>query len=230
MDDWFFAAMTSLWLGILTSSMPCPLATNIAAITYISRRVNNPRLAIGYGALYTIGRTVTYIALGMLLINGLLSIPSLSFFLQKYMNKLLGPLLILAGMILLELLQFNSGSNRLGQWIEKRADSWGLWGAGLMGVIFALSFCPLSAALFFTNLIALGVQYQSGVIFPALFGVGTAAPVTAFAVILAFSAHSLSKAYNRLTQVEWWARQTTGALFIFIGVYYCLVHIFHIIT
>ena len=106
MNDYLPGIISALWLGILTSISPCPLATNIAAISYISRRVGNPSQVLFTGFLYTAGRSFAYIVLGMLLVFSLLSAPFISNFLSKYMNKLLGPLLIIVGMFLLELIKF----------------------------------------------------------------------------------------------------------------------------
>ena len=89
-----------MWLGILTSISPCPLATNIAAISYIARRVDSPRHVLASGALYTLGRTISYVALGVLLVYSLVSAPVVSHVLQKYIGKIIGPLLVIVGMFL----------------------------------------------------------------------------------------------------------------------------------
>jgi cytochrome c-type biogenesis protein len=217
-----FAVGSALWLGILTSISPCPLATNIAAMSYIGRRVDRPTYVLGAGIFYTAGRSLTYFVLGWLIVTSVLLTPSLSFFLQKYMYKVLGPLLILVGMFLLELLSVPLGHSKLGQWVQERAAAWGLWGAGALGIVFALSFCPVSAALFFGSLIPLALQHQSGLFLPLLYGIGTALPVVFFAVVIALGTYSLSKVFNRITQVEWWARRVTGILFILIGMYLSL--------
>jgi cytochrome c-type biogenesis protein len=220
---------SALWLGILTSISPCPLATNIAAISYIGRRVSSTRQVFLSGLLYTLGRTVAYLALGILLVASILSIPQLSMFLQKYMNKLLGPILILVAMFLLNMIQVNFSTGSMSQKMQKRVDSLGIWGAGLLGIVFALSFCPVSAALFFGSLIPLSIKYDSSITLPAIYGVGTALPVIVFAVIIALSAQSVGRAFNRLTQIEWWARRITGLLFLVVGIYYSLRFIFEVI-
>lgn len=230
MDGAIVAAGSAFWLGVLTSISPCPLATNIAAISYISKGLGTPRRVFATGALYTIGRMLTYLALAALLVASVLSIPRLSNFLQTYMNKLLGPILILVGMFLLGLLQFNFSLSVTGGALEERFQSWGVWGAALLGMLFALSFCPVSAALFFGSLVPLALQHQSTVGLPALYGVGTGLPVLVFAVLIAAGAQSVSKAFNRLAQVEKWARIVTGMVFIGVGIYFCLAHIFQVFT
>ncbi len=217
---------TALWLGILTSISPCPLATNIAAISYIGRRVGNPREVFWTGVVYTLGRMLAYVGLGILLVACLTSVPLVSQLLQKYMNKVLGPVLILAGMFLLEMLTLNVASPGLSEKLQYRFTTWGVWGAGLLGVIFALSFCPVSAALFFGSLLPLAVKRESSVLLPSLYGVATGLPVLLFALLVAFGAQSLGRIFNKFTLIEWWARRITGAVFVVVGIYYSLTFIF----
>ena len=229
MGEYAVGITTALWLGILTSISPCPLATNIAAISYIGRRVGSARQVFLTGILYTLGRTLAYLALGVLLVAGALSVPQLSMFLQNYMNKLLGPILIIVAMFLLELIEVNFSGAGVSEKMQKRVDALGIWGALLLGVVFALTFCPVSAALFFMGLIPVSLEVKSGVLLPSLYGVGTALPVLVFATILALSAQSIGKAFNLMTQVEWWARRITGVLFLLVGFYYSLKFIFEVI-
>lgn len=228
MNELLPAALSALWLGILTSISPCPLATNIAAISFISRRISRTRVLFLMGILYTLGRMLTYVILAILLVTSILSIPQVSHILQKYMNKLLGPILIFVGMILLELIHINVSSSGLTEKMQKRVEAGGIWGAGLLGVLFALSFCPISAALFFGSLIPLSVKCSSSLMLPALYGIGTGLPVFLFALLIAFGAQSVGKTFNKLTQLEWWTRRITGIIFILIGIYFCLAYIFAI--
>lgn len=216
----------ALWLGILTAVSPCPLATNVVAVSFIGRRVGSTRQVLFSGLTYALGRMVVYLALGLLTTASLFAIPEVSYFLQKYMNKLLGPILILVGIFLLGLIRLNVGKSLVGEKWEQRAGKGGIWGAGLLGMVFALSFCPVSAALFFGSLIPLSIKHGASVLIPSLYGIGTALPVLMFAFLLAFATQSVGKVYNRLTQVEHWARKITGLLFVAAGLYYCLVYVF----
>jgi cytochrome c biogenesis protein CcdA len=228
MNNFFSGMALAVWLGVLTSISPCPLATNIAAISYIGKKVEHPRLVLLTGLLYTLGRAVAYLVLGILLVRSLLSAPHISFFLQRNMMKILGPLLIVVGMFLIGLLNVNiTGSGMSGKMLA-RADRMGMWGAGLMGIVFALSFCPTSAALFFGSLIPLAVKSESGVILPLLYGIGTALPVVAFAFLVAVGAHYVGRVFHRITQFELWARRATGVLFIGIGIYFSLKYVFQL--
>ncbi len=228
-DAAFLGVASALWLGILTSISPCPLATNIAAVSFIGKQFTSaPRVALS-GIFYVLGRMLAYLGLGMALVASLLSAPQLSVFLQKYMNRILGPVLILVGMVLLELLRFNLAGGGVGERMRERAGKGGVWGAGLLGFLFALSFCPVSAALFFGSLIPLSVKDGSRVLYPLMYGAGTGLPVIVIAMMIAFGAKSIGALFRKLTRVELWARRITGAIFIAVGVYYSLVYIFEIL-
>jgi cytochrome c-type biogenesis protein len=229
MSPFFLGAFSALWLGILTSISPCPLATNIAAISFLGKRIDSSRHVFLSGLFYTLGRMITYLALGILAVAGLLSIPGLSHFLQKYMNRLLGPLLILVGMILLELIQLNVSGSIAGERVRKRAGKGDIWGAGLLGITFSLSFCPVSAALFFGSLIPLSVKHESHIVLPSLYGLGTGLPVVFFAVLMAMGARFVGKAFQGITRIERWVRYITGGIFIVVGIYYSLTYIFGVL-
>ncbi|MFA4948500.1 MAG: aromatic aminobenezylarsenical efflux permease ArsG family transporter [Candidatus Krumholzibacteriia bacterium] len=226
MDGFFVGVSAAFYLGILTAISPCPLATNIAAISYIGRRLENPRQVLLTGILYTLGRTVTYLVLGVLIVASILSMPAVSHFLEKYMNRALGPILIVAGMFLLGLLGFTSSGPGMSAKMQKRIKSGGLWGAGLLGMLFALSFCPVSAALFFGSLIPLAVAHHSRLVIPAIYGIATGLPVLVFAVLIATGARRVGAAFDRLTAIELWARRITGAAFVLVGILYSLTYIF----
>lgn len=230
MNELLLAVLSAFWLGILTSISPCPLATNIAAISFVSRQVQSPFKVFLTGLLYTAGRTLTYLVLGALLVSSLLSAPDISHLLQKYMNKALGPVLILVGMVLLELIRIGLSTSAVSEKTQKRVQALGISGALLLGVLFALSFCPFSAALFFGTLIPLALRYESALILPLAYGTATGLPVLLFAILIAIGTKRVAQAYNKLTAFENWARRITGAIFILVGIYYCLVHIFGILS
>ena len=226
MDPFLMAVGSALWLGILTSISPCPLATNIAAISYVSKRVGSARLVLLSGLLYTLGRTLAYFLVALLVVKSLISVPAVSIFLQQNMNLILGPVLVAVGVLLLDVIPWPwTGGSGVSQRVQTMVDSAGLWGAGLLGMVFAMSFCPVSAALFFGSLVPLAVRHQSSVLLPSVYGVGTALPVVVFSVILAFAAGRISMAFNALTVMERWMRRVTAAVFMGIGGYYCAVYL-----
>jgi cytochrome c-type biogenesis protein len=223
--QWFDIGM-ALWLGILTSISPCPLATNIAAISYVGRRVGNAKMVLLSGLLYTIGRTVAYVLVGILVVKGLLSIPGVSNFLQHYMSRITGPVCIVVGLLLLDIVKFSFGGGGVSERLQKRVDAMGIWGAGLLGLLFALAFCPTSAGLFFGGLVPIAVRTGSTVTMPALYGIGTALPVIVFAVVIAFATQAVGRIFNVLTVVDKWARKITAVLFLLVGLYLILTQWF----
>jgi cytochrome c biogenesis protein CcdA len=225
---WLLAAGSALWFGILTSISPCPLATNITAMSFVGRRLGSPMKVLLAGILYTLGRSLTYMALGTLLVASLLSAPRVSLVLQRTMNKALGPILIVVGIFLLGIIPLRLPSSGWVQKVGERIAKWGALGAFLLGVLFALTFCPVSAALFFGSLLPLAVEQASPVLLPALFGIGTGIPVLGFAVAIALGAKSLGKAFGKLAKVERWVRLATGGVFIGVGIYLTLLHLFRV--
>jgi len=227
MEVFFFPLLSALWLGILTSISPCPLASNIAAVSFILKRVDHTSYVFASGILYTLGRVIGYTGLGVLITSSLLSIPQTSYFLQNYMNKILGPILIIAGFFLLGIFQFTflglSSSDKL----VSRFKNLGAVGNVLLGILFALSFCPISAALFFGSLIPLALKNSSSIILPATYAIGTGLPVLAFAILIAMGIKNIGNIFKRVTLFEYWTRKVIGIIFILVGVYYILTHIFY---
>jgi cytochrome c-type biogenesis protein len=217
-------AATALWLGILTSISPCPLATNVAAMSFIGRRTDSARGALWTGVLYTAGRALAYAVLGMLVVGGLLAIPTVSHWLQANMIRLLGPVLMVTALFLLEWITLGRSGGRFTGWAQRRAAAMGLGAAFFLGFMFALAFCPVSAALFFGSLIPLGLEAGSGFWLPLIYGVGTALPVLVFGLVLALAAGRIGRIFDRVTVIERWMRRGTGAVFLLIGLYFLFVY------
>jgi cytochrome c-type biogenesis protein len=222
MQSYYLDIFSAFWLGILTSISPCPLATNIAAVSFISRNLGSSKKVLWSGLLYAAGRMLTYVAIAVLAIVSLLSLPEVSFFLESNMHKIIGPLLIVVGIILLDVIPISFSASLVGNSVQEKAGKWGMWGSGLLGIIFALTFCPLSAALFFGSLIPLAIDGKSPVMMPSVYGLGTALPVVAFALVMVFSVKSIGKVFTKLTQIEKWVRKLTAVIFIGAGIYLLL--------
>jgi len=158
----------------------------------------------------------------------MLSIPDLAMFLQQYMNKFLGPVLIVAGLFLLEIWRPNLPGAGLGARLQGRVERYGVWGAAILGMVFALSFCPISAALFFGSLIPIAIEHESGVLMPTLYGIGTALPVVVVAALVAGGTRFVGTIFNKLSVFERWARRITAVIFILVGVYYTLIYLFDV--
>ena len=223
--EWWFALGGVILLGLQTSISPCPLTTNIAAISYITRNASKSRDVLLSGLLYTLGRTLAYVLLAMLILSAMLwSGEAMTRLMQTKIHGYLGPVLIVIGMMLLGMLSFNFGGVQ-GEKMQKIADSLGLWSALPLGAIFALAFCPTSAATFLAT-ITLSSQFQSNILFPSLFGIGTAVPVLIFAGIIALNAQLLGKAFSVMGKIDRWTRTVTGTLFITVGIWFSLRYVY----
>ena len=224
MTDILIGIGSAVWLGILTSISPCPLATNVAAISFLAKKITHPFFVLLSGIAYTVGRMVTYAILGFILINSILSIPQVAQFLQKYMVKALGPILIVTGLILLDVIKINFPGLSLSQKHHNKLAEAGVPGSFLLGAVFALAFCPVSAALFFGSLIPLALSHKLGAALPFIYGIGTGLPVLVFAIAIAMGVTSLSHWFNKLTKLEYYMRKATGGIFIVVGLYYIGVY------
>jgi len=218
--------LSALFLGLLTAISPCPMATNIAAIAYVSRRVTDRRYAVMTGTLYTLGRMISYSVLGILIIVAGLEIPGIASFLQDFGEQILGPLLIVVGLIMLNIdrLSFSLGGGKLSSIGGKVADR-GMIGGLLLGILFALAFCPYSAVLFFGVLIPLALKTTGGVTLPAVFAIGTGLPVLVFGMLISIGVSRVSTWLNALTRAEKIIRVIVSIVFIGIGIYYVVLWI-----
>ena len=218
--------LSAFLLGLLTAIAPCPLATNIAAIAYISRNVTDRKYAVITGTLYTLGRMFSYSVIGILIIVIGLEIPGVSLFLQDVGERVLGPILIVVGLIMLNIdrLSFGKGGGKLASLGEKVAD-WGMIGGFLLGVIFALAFCPYSAVLYFGVLMPVALKSTGGVALPAVFAIGTGLPVLILGTLLSFGVAGVSSWLNAITRVERIIRIIVSIVFIGVGTYYIVLWI-----
>lgn len=220
MNDALWSAGAAFWLGILTSVSPCLLATNVAAISFLARRADRVRHVLVASLGYIVGQAVAFVLLAASLVTSLLSVPLVAHALQKYMFRLLGPLLILCALFLLEMVALQLGSGRLKAWAQARAQGGGFSVAALLGIVFAMSFCPTTAALFFGSLLPLATAHQSAILLPLIYALGVALPVMVFSLLIALMAHRVAAAFARVGQVERWARHGTGGIFLVVGLYF----------
>ena len=216
-----FPILTAFLLGLMTAISPCPLAANITAIGYISKDMVNQRKVFVNGLVYTLGRAISYTAIGLLFFFGASQFEFAGFF-QKWGEKLLGPLLLIIGLFMLGVINLKiPGMGSLSEKMENKKNS-GFWGVLLLGVVFALAFCPYSGVLYFGMLMPMTVSSASGLYLPLIFAIATGIPVIIFAWLLAFSVGSIGNVYNRLKTFESWFRRVVAVLFIGVGLYYII--------
>ena len=217
-------AVTAFLLGLLTALSPCPLATNIAAIGYIGKRIGNRKGVFLQGLLYALGRTIAYTLLGVVLIAVLqsgASVFGIQNFIATYGEMILPPALLLIGLFMLFGNRINLPSFGFGgkdDWLARQGGA----GALLLGVLFALTFCPTSGVFYFGMLIPMSASTTMGYMLPIFFAAATAMPVLVVAWILAFSAGQIGTVYGKMQTMQKWLNITVGVLFIAIGIYYCI--------
>jgi sulfite exporter TauE/SafE len=216
-----YAALTALILGLMTAISPCPLATNISAIGFISRDLSDRNRVFISGLVYTLGRAVSYTAIGVIIFLGAGKFEITKLF-QGWGEKLLGPILILIGLFMLDFIRLRIPGLNLAERMEKRKNK-GYWSALLLGIVFALAFCPYSGVLYFGMLIPITVASPSGLFLPLIFAIATGLPVIIFAWLLAYAVGNVGKAYNRLKAFELWFRRAIAVLFIGVGIYYVVI-------
>ena len=222
LENSHYAALTAFILGLMTAISPCPLATNISAIGYISRDIENRRRVFIKGLVYTLGRAVSYTGLGIILYFGA-SKMHVSLLFQGWGEKLLGPLLIIIGLLMLDFIKikfpgFSDLTERMGEQ-SKRS----YWGTLLLGMVFAMAFCPYSGVLYFAMLIPMSIGSASGLYLPVVFAIATGLPVILFAWLLAYAVGNVGKLYNQIRTFELWFRRVVAVLFILVGIYYIKV-------
>jgi cytochrome c-type biogenesis protein len=213
--------LTAILLGLMTSISPCPLATNITAIGFISKDIDNRNRVFLNGLFYTLGRAITYTSIAVIIYLGADQFRFSGFF-QQYGEKIIGPLLIVIGVFMLDLVRIKfPGLSGLTSRMEKRR-SWRFIDAVLLGMVFALAFCPYSGVLYFGMLIPLTVANPSGLYLPLLFAVATGIPVILFAWLLAYTVSGIGGIYNKIKVFELWFRRIIAMIFIVVGIYYII--------
>ena len=218
-----YSFITAVILGLMTAISPCPLATNITAIGFISRNIESRRHVFLSGLVYTLGRVVSYTALALLIYAGADKI-NISRFFQGWGEKLIAPLMIIIGLFMLDIIRIRfPGLAALTSKFEDE-DKKGLWRALLLGMIFALAFCPYSGVLYFAILMPLSVSSSNGLFLPVIFAVTTGLPVIIFAWLLAYSVDHVGRLFDRVKLFEKWFRRIVAVIFIGTGIYYLVIN------
>jgi sulfite exporter TauE/SafE len=211
--------LSALILGLMTAISPCPLATNITAIAFISKEIEDKKRVFINGVIYTLGRSISYTAIGLLFYFGASTFKVAGFF-EKFGEKALGPILIFIGLFMLDIIRIKfPGLGKLTEKMESKSCS-GFFGVLLLGIVFALGFCPYSGVLFFGMLIPMTITSVSGLYLPIVFALGTGLPVIIFAWIIAYTVSGVGNMYNKIKLFELWFRRIVSVLFILVGIYY----------
>ncbi|MGA2259086.1 MAG: aromatic aminobenezylarsenical efflux permease ArsG family transporter [Thermoguttaceae bacterium] len=223
------SAAMAFGLGLWTAVQPCPMTANLAAVSYLGRRAGSSGSALFASLLYAAGQMIAYVSLALAVLEGIASAWRLSEWLQQHVNQVLGPIWILTAMVLLDLLRFRLPGVRVGPKWQSKIDAWGAWSALPLGVVLALGFCPVSATIFFVDLLTIAVGGGSRVLYPALYALGAALPVLAIAILLGAGSRWLGSAQNRTQQVQRWLNWAAGGALLAVGIYYALKFNFEVL-
>ena len=214
--------LTALLLGLMTAISPCPLATNITAIGFISKDVEDKRKVFINGLVYTLGRAVSYTLLAVIIFIGADQFKISGIF-QLYGEKIIGPLLIIIGLLMLDILKIKfPGLSKITRRFQETGTNT-YWDVLLLGIVFALAFCPYSGVLYFGMLIPMTISSASGLYLPVVFAVATGIPVIIFAWLLAYTVSGVGRLYTRLKIFEIGFRRVISVVFIAVGVYYVVI-------
>ncbi len=226
LDNTSIPAITAFILGILTAISPCPLATNVTAIGFIGKDIENHHRIFINGLLYTLGRIITYTILGVILIPILregASMFSVQKAVSKYGEMLIAPLLIVIGIYMLDIIKLNLPKiNFSGNNLKRKTK--GSWSALFLGILFSLAFCPTSGIFYFGMLMPMSAAETGGYLLPVVYAIATGLPVILVAWVLAYSVAGLGKLYNRIQVFEKWFRKVVAILFIAVGIYYAVMY------
>jgi len=213
--------LSALVLGLMTAISPCPLATNITAIGFISKDIENRHRVFINGLLYTLGRAISYTAIALVIFLGVDQFKFSGIF-QQYGEKFLGPLLIIIGLFMLDVIKMKfPGMGKLTSRMENKA-TWNYIDTILLGIVFALAFCPYSGVLYFGMLVPMTVASASGLYLPVIFALATGIPVILFAWVLAYTVSGIGHVYHKVKTFEKWFRRIIAILFILVGIYYII--------
>ena len=216
-----YSVVTAMILGLMTAISPCPLATNISAIGFISRDIEDRRRVFLNGLVYTLGRAISYTGIAVIIYFGAGQI-DLSGWFQRWGEKLLGPILIIIGLFMLDFITVNlpgigSFTEKIG---EKGRSSY--MNTLFLGMLFAMAFCPYSGVLYFVMLIPMTIASADGLLLPVVFAIATGIPVIIFAWLLAFAVGNVGKMYSRIKVFEIWFRRVVAVLFIGVCIWYII--------
>ncbi len=213
--------LTALLLGLMTAISPCPLATNITAIGFISKDIKDRNRVFFNGLFYTLGRAITYTALALIIFLGVDQLKFSGFF-QRYGEKFIGPLMLIIGLLMLDVFKIKFPAfSRLTSGMQNK-QRWSYFDAVLLGLVFALAFCPYSGVLYFGMLVPMTVTSASGLYLPLVFAIATGIPVIIIAWLLAYTVSGVGNVYNKMKTFELWFRRVIAVLFIAVGIYYII--------
>ncbi|MCK9499047.1 MAG: aromatic aminobenezylarsenical efflux permease ArsG family transporter [Bacteroidales bacterium] len=217
--------LTAFILGIMTAISPCPLAMNITATAYLSKEITDKKRVFFNGIFYTLGRIFSYTAVASIIYFGASKFQIARLF-QQFDGIWIGIFLVVIGILMLDFIKFNIPFlSKLTTKVSQKNLKRNYLNAFLLGVLFALAFCPYGAVLYFGGLIPLTLASSTGLLLPPVFAFATGLPVIVIAWLLAFSVSNIGNFYNKMKSFEKWFKRIVAVIFILVGVYNIIISI-----
>lgn len=195
--------VTALLLGVLGALSPCQLTTGAGAVALIGRHPDRRPLLAGFA--YVGGKALVYALLGLLVVLLGQALATSSIPVIQVVRRILGPLMLVIGLVLIGALRSRLTlglGERVAAFAANRLDATRPRGAFVLGMAFALAFCPTLFLLFFGLLIPLALASPGGLLFPALFALGTAVPLLVLLALLGLGLGGTARASSVMQRAQ----------------------------
>ncbi|MDX5474453.1 MAG: sulfite exporter TauE/SafE family protein [Bacillaceae bacterium] len=211
-----FPILFALLLGVVGALVPCQLTANISAVTIYGNQSLQNKVRWKELSSFVLGKVVAFSLLGVIVWVIGTDLQNNLTFIFPWIRKLIGPLLIFVGLVLIGVFKWNRTFHL---WKKSKATKQTTsFGAFFLGFSFSLAFCPTMFVIYFLTLIPLTFITPYGFLLPSVFAIGTAIPLIVFILLiwsLGGEGWLLKKGRSWGTIVQ----KTGGGLLILIGVF-----------
>lgn len=227
-------------MALLVAINPCPLATVVSSLLFLTGRQTNRRRGWWLTTLYALGRALLYFSLGLLSAWFLrTSIQTLQ--LQEQilygLEHWLGPLIILLGVLLFLFGRHDHHDHHHEEQTHQveeheqsleRQGAWS-WRALWLGFSSALFFCPATGLIYFGILVPMTAQAEGavGLLYLGLFAILTASVAYPVYGLIRMGLSRLARFTGDMQRWRKWLSVGISLLFIVMGVVITLVHLLH---
>ncbi|MGV8980629.1 urease accessory protein UreH domain-containing protein [Clostridium sp.] len=206
-------------IGILGSTAPCQLTTNLGAIGFITKEGSSNKRLLKNALWYSIGKLTIFLLYGIFIILFKVNIQRSSIPFFTLFRKLMGPAVIIIGFYILGILNLkgsigNSFISNIGNFTRK----FKLFNSSfIMGLIFSLAFCPTLFWLFFGIIVPLSFKSPFGIIYPSIFALGTLMPMFLMLLLIFVGKTNLKSNTKKFSKVQKIVKIFGGLLLIIFG-------------
>lgn len=220
-DVYGLSLLSAFVMGLIVIACPCTIASNVTILTSVLNRNISISKLFSKICAYILGRMVAYLGVAYLLyfFSDVILISEL---LQEYFGMLLGPLFLLVGLLMLDIIHIHGLENKCLVWMNRWNNSDRLGGAFFLGLIMAFAFCPYGALIYFGMMVPLSISADFGVFVPVFFSLGTAVPIVLVSLLLFWGWESNKSLFSKFQRFEWWLRRILAIFFIISGFLFIL--------